>query len=493
MSSEAKAPAVLFNVLITLMYASLAYLAIGVNYTFLPAFGFHDAQRVCLISLQIAAIFSAAYVLAGNQRAAAYSRSKQNEALILILLLCLGISSITSSCTHFGLVEIFNFAALAVLSFSFRNTVILKSSSNTIRIVIITFTLALVLYVFIFTVSYFSALMTSLSMDVDVFFHGFSNRRFFNQIQVWMLPLLTLPLLFKLAGVKGLSRYSPGFSALLCINIVLLIFSSARGASLALLSSLPIILTLIKPIAGRLMLSVAMLAIAAFAAYWVLFIVIPPYFGFTITDMLNIRTDSSGRVDLWRTCLDMIKQSPFFGAGPMAFAAIPNAISVSHPHNSLLQLAAEWGLIATAIVVFFYSKGLLAFWRLCRNQSVPTERRMYRVALLWSFLAASIYSLLCGVIVMPMSQLLGALIIGLMLAEYRAGQIAIGANTLALPVAARRAMAISLLLFGGLYLWLLWPQIEQRLSATPDYMYSLSNQGPRFWQDGGVPLNGGNR
>ncbi len=476
---------------LSIIFFTLVYLVIGSNYSFLPDLGYYDAQRLFLVAIQILAIIILAFSLIFDTKSLNFSCSLFTVVLFIILVLTLIISTAANPNSTLDLTEIFNLLALFVVVLMLAQSSIQLEINNyqVSTLITVAFTLCLGLYAFIFLVSYFSALITSLSLDVEVMFHGFSNRRFFNQIQVWILPILALPLLIKLSGGNYLTRYQPLFSALLCFNIVLLVFSSARGASLALLLSSLIVVLLIKPIALRLLLKLSLLTVAAFALYWLLFIITPPYFGFTITDSIRLRTDSSYRFELWLICLNMMKQSPLFGIGPMGFAAIPNEFSLSHPHNSVLQLAAEWGLIATAIVLFFYTKGLMAFWRLCLDQSVATERRMYRVSLLWSFLAASIYSLFSGVIVMPMSQLLGATIIGLMLAEYRSSKIASPQQVITLVTPIRSVLAIAFLVFAILYAWLIWPQLSMRMGNDPSYISNLTNIGPRFWQEGGIPLS----
>jgi len=466
-------------------------IVIAPNYIIIPGFGYYDGHRLVLLCAQYLAMLSLCVTLYFQPVQSTQEKDSNNKNITLsITLLTLILLSISlAGLPRFALIEGLNFAGLGALALTIglhNNTLLNKRYIS--NITLITFASSLGLYTLIFMVYYFAALSTQLTLDASVMFHGFSNYRFFNQMQVWMLPLLMLPLLIKLSGGNWLARYRLLFSALICINIILLIFSSARGASLALLVSSLIVLLLIKPIALRLLLKLSLLAAVAFALYWLMFVVVPPYFGFTITDSIRLRTDSSYRFELWLICLDMIKQSPLFGMGPMAFAATPNGFGFSHPHNSVLQLAAEWGLIATVIVLFFYTKGLMAFWRLCIDQSVASERRMYRVSLLWSLLAASIYSLFSGVIVMPMSQLLGALIIGLMLAEYRSSKIASPQQVITLTTPIKSVLAIALLVFAGLYAWLLWPQIYMRMADDQSYITNLTNTGPRFWQEGGVAL-----
>ena len=56
-------------------------------------------------------------------------------------------------------------------------------------------------------------------------------------------------------------------------------------------------------------------------------------------------TSDSGRFEYWGFALEQIQSAPVLGVGPMHYAVYPESMG-GHPHNAVLQFAAEWGLIA---------------------------------------------------------------------------------------------------------------------------------------------------
>lgn len=70
-----------------------------------------------------------------------------------------------------------------------------------------------------------------------------------------------------------------------------------------------------------------------------------------------MRFDSSFRSDLWMQALQIIKEHPLLGVGPLHYANFPNAIA-SSPHNFFLQIATEWGIPAFLLLSFLVGQTL---------------------------------------------------------------------------------------------------------------------------------------
>lgn len=70
----------------------------------------------------------------------------------------------------------------------------------------------------------------------------------------------------------------------------------------------------------------------------------------------------SGRFEVWQTAWSHVGEHPWFGIGLMNYRHLPDAIDL-HPHNWLIQLLLETGLVGTAL--FMAMMGLLIhrFWR----------------------------------------------------------------------------------------------------------------------------------
>ncbi len=64
----------------------------------------------------------------------------------------------------------------------------------------------------------------------------------------------------------------------------------------------------------------------------------------------NLNTVTNGRVDIWIGTVKMILKQPFFGYGESQFRGIvpENQNLFNHPHNSLLQICFQWGLVGGA-------------------------------------------------------------------------------------------------------------------------------------------------
>lgn len=476
------------QIIITGLFLATLALAIIVqpSYSPVPHLGIYDSKRAVLIILQTLAVFYLIINCFYGKNPCAWRIKTTHLYWLASVLLFILISTIASSSVNNALIEILNIAGLTLIAGCIAD---ISSKFPAVRLtqsLVIVFSISIGIYLFVFLVGYFAAINTQSSIEKFVLLHGFSNYRFFNQAQAWIIPILAIPLITNVFTTQK-HRYYWVFWSLLCLNVTLLVFFSARGTSLSLLISTVIILMATKDIAKPLILRLTILIAVALAIYWLLFVTIPGLTGFSITDTVNIRVSSSGRWELWLICLDIIKNNPLFGIGPMGLAGVSNSLSISHPHNSVLQLAAEWGIPATGIIVFCYFYMLMTIWRSSQDKSVSQERRVYRLSLTWALLSGSIYSLFSGVIVMPMSQLLGVTIIGLIISEcFPKVQVSHTSNR---KVINNAAVITFTSLFLISYLSLVWPQFTERMKGTQSYTQNLVNIGPRYWQEGGLKAN----
>lgn len=68
----------------------------------------------------------------------------------------------------------------------------------------------------------------------------------------------------------------------------------------------------------------------------------------------------SGRLDVWNSAVAHLLDEPVFGIGIMNFRNLPDAIDM-HPHNWLLQLLLETGVVGTALFVLLMAMVLIRF------------------------------------------------------------------------------------------------------------------------------------
>lgn len=130
----------------------------------------------------------------------------------------------------------------------------------------------------------------------------------------------------------------------------------------------------------------------------------------------RLTTFLSYRDVLASQALEVIAQNPILGIGPMHFADSVSA-GYTHPHQSLLQWGAEWGLVSLAMVVWFVAAALKKLLKLLRQDcDVVQWTNHLRLCLAASILAGLMLSMVDGVFVMPVAQTWFAILLGWLLA-----------------------------------------------------------------------------
>lgn len=313
--------------------------------------------------------------------------------------------------------------------------------------------------------------------------HNFINRRFLNDWQTWLLPLLPA-LLF-----VTISRCRPGLHrsltfAYFALLWALLLYSLGRATLYAQLGCM-----LLMPILfGRsgLRWSAIQLAAALLGLLLLIFAFgMNPFAaaGAPTDRLLNLQP--SGRIQLWTASWQLIREYPLLGAGPMHFAALP-AVVHAHPHNFPLQFAAEWGL--PAALLLFSTLGWLAWKWLTfarirvRDSHCPRWESLLLISLTASMAAAAANSLLAGTAVTPMSQIMLVLIVGLAGALYpKQPPAPAGYATARLAKAWLVATLAAAIWLGGFTSYELTKYIENKLEGTE---FVGGGWSPRFWRQG---------
>ncbi|MCW8890676.1 MAG: O-antigen ligase family protein, partial [Sedimenticola sp.] len=319
--------------------------------------------------------------------------------LCLTTILLLGfISSVQSPAMRHAIGETSLFLLLTIFSLSLGDL-----TRNYQDIVLRSLLSAMITSAFIYEIGFFTSyigiLLNGHSLQLPEPFSGFSNYRFFNQYQIWTLPLVALPLL----------TYTKLFSSLRLLLVllaigwwVLLFASQSRGALLAIGLALVITFIAFRKEAYGFLKTTLLPGITGWLLYLVLFSYIPEL---EPGSRLSQLTEDPGRLELWGRALEMLYENPWFGAGPMHYAYYPNT-SAAHPHNSLLQLAAEWGLPVAIITAGLACWGAIAWvskYRRNANQLNSHLQQHLWIALFCSLIAGLIYSMVSGVIVTPLS------------------------------------------------------------------------------------------
>lgn len=284
--------------------------------------------------------------------------------------------------------------------------------------------------------------------DVHSLVAGFMNVRFFNQLQVMLLPLLCLS--FYIEPLKKYKR-----AAMLAFSVLWLILlqSEARGAVLALVVAAVVVYRFLSAELRKGFIRPIIKAVAFGTLLWLVLIIIIPLFIFD-SPIWQLRTNSSGRIDMWIYILQMIPERIGLGYGPMSFAwadarPLPNA----HPHNALMQFLYEFGVVAFILAT---SWSLITLWSILKrliilgekvgeklgekpseylaknSQScfdigsyIGIEKDTTDIVLAFALCAIWIYAMFDGVIVMPLSQALLVSLLALNCRQYQLRVIAL--------------------------------------------------------------------
>ncbi|MCL1086348.1 O-antigen ligase family protein [Shewanella glacialipiscicola] len=343
--------------------------------------------------------------------------------LSLSLFFVLAIASAFASKHPFwGIVEIANNGLLitAFYLFTISMKAIQRDSLNfAVYVGILLFSiLTLVKYILFLFFSY----ADTQSFDIHGLLSGYVNVRFFNQLQVMVVPLLLLPFFNQhLAKFKRISM------VMIALHWVVLLQTEARGAMISLILALTILLYFVNAEARKKLVLLTLKTILSGIFLWLVFIVIIPYWLINGANF-QIRTSSSGRLDLWLYVLQSISDSPLLGFGPMSFSwaegkPLPNA----HPHNSVMQLLYEYGIISCIVMIGWVMSRV--YYRLrylsqvtCLSQDTTTAT----IPVTYALLSGLVYSLFSGVMVMPFAQLMLVFVIAMQVQDnvfqfYKAG------------------------------------------------------------------------
>ncbi|MCS3416797.1 O-antigen ligase [Pseudomonas sp. BIGb0450] len=318
-------------------------------------------------------------------------------------------------------------------------------------------------------------------LDPDLLLSGFSNKRFYGQFQTFTLPLLALPLL-----ISTTSRTARAMVfALLCAWWLIAIAGGTRGTWLGM--GIAGSMLVFFGASGRRWLAWQLAALACgLLLYWWVFSVLAGYLGLEVSNAAadRLTTSLSGRGPIWWQAWSMIVERPWLGFGPMHFADIANDIA-AHPHQALLQWASEWGVPSALCVIVLVARASWATVGVLRERALslaPVD--LLRLCLFGALVGALTQSMVDGVIVMPVSQLWLALVVGWLMAlhVWRTPPVAPA------PIFYRTWLAASVVAI-GLLVFVATRDVPHLTQRSEHYMkLSDGHLQPRFWVQGVIAL-----
>ena len=326
-------------------------------------------------------------------------------------------------------------------------------------------------------------------------FANFSHLRFFGQFQSWTLPLIVLPLLL----VPRLPRSLKILTLIIAASWWYLLFTSGtRGSMFGLIIAFAAVAIAFGRHALPWFKWQGVAIVAGLLIYITLFFILP---AMTSSDSSTVLKNtvgrelahSTGRFKLWEKAGQMIVNEPFLGVGPSHYGCDLSNHIAAHPHNSILQIAAEWGLPVAILITGITLFSLLRWIQRGRvllstsPQGSNQSRALLYPTLLASLVAAGTHSLFSGVIIMPLSQIMMIIVIGWMIAVYQA------ATDKQKPILStqngfRLALTALVLLSSGILIYATVPDIFHlfELQGAFQSEHPTTRVLPRFWQQGRI-------
>ena len=317
--------------------------------------------------------------------------NKTTRILLIIIVVGAVIANTLSEHPLRSHTDFFYLLSLGLLSVLFS----ISAQSHRVRIYIYLSWISVLLFLSVLT-AFWIRVYYQLDTTIHSIF-GFANARFLNQMQVWLvLPTLYLaithrrkPLLFNFLRLT------------LAMHVAIFMALDARGVTIAVTTGVLLWAWLDKPLRGLILKLLWQSIVFGIILKLVILEPLPAFLVYGEPFSISkIRTDSPGRLALWKESLEIAQ---WWGYGGDGFVCRTSS-AFGHPHNSALLLLVNWGVIPA---ISYLCLLLYTF-----KHVVQSSLRKVKVTGL-SLLTGFAYSLISGVLTMPLSQLLMTLTLGL--------------------------------------------------------------------------------
>ena len=466
----------------------LAFVA-TINFTLPVPLVFYDTQRVVLVFIvSVITVFLGWRVVWDIWLGGRRSRS---GSLLLLLFVALVFLSLFSVYPLIALREslLLILSALSVVALACLFDLTLDDSGVNARQILLAGCLAAFgLYYFQFLVGFITGIVASSSIEREVLIHHFSNIRFVNHLQVLSTPLLVY--LF-MSSSKRIIRVAAFLVA--SIGIAILLFCSARAATGCLLIGFVLAQFLLRFDRAFIRATLSILA-SGVVIFAVVFKLLPSLVFAVEVQEPKINLNSSGRWDLWVEAVSLISENWLLGIGPQHYS-LYSEYAFAHPHNLILQLALDYGVVVTGLLTV----GL--FWfglRVYQMIGVPNKFG-FEKACAWALIAIFGTSLFSGVWVAPMTQLMIVFLSAPLVAVLRfssrqydkqgsasrfekvSSQLAAKTRS---AILFNRLLGIGIIATNCTWVWLVGIEVKQRINApiVAGDKETKMIYAPRFWQ-----------
>ena len=449
-------------------------------------------QTRILELLLLAWITPAAFLYAIDSRPNRASLLRAGSATLL--LLSLGLAS--TMATQYPLAALQDWAHYTLLSIAiiaFANLASMNLQLG-VKIVAAGVVLGISLALARFSIQVILTLSMNVVTPLAQWWSAYSNPRFIAQALVWIIPMLTiLPDLWPTFR----NRPNTSWNVLNGCLWMLLFWTGSRAELLSLALSMALIAILMQRQAISFFMRMSLHASIGCILWLITRIALSKDIAGT-ESLRFARYSSSGRDWLIERSMELAVAHPWLGVGPAHFSVYNQLSSVpsAHPHNLILQIAAEWGLPAATLLLYL-------IWRFIREQfylaqyvpatfdSASNIRSALKVPLLATLFAVIFASMLDGIHVMPLSELIGTPVLGLMLAI----NMSVENQQPQFHLCCKKGLvaALVILCWGILIFSIFWQRdcLTYPIRAERLIGGQIGNDNPRFWVQGRIPLGDG--
>jgi O-antigen ligase len=318
-------------------------------------------------------------------------------------------------------------------------------------------------------------------------FLGFVHPRFLNHLHTWSLPLFAM-------FIVNMPKKFWAYRTLLYIFTgfwwMLVFAADARGTILTSVLSLIIVAVLFRARIKEWLKTYLYTSIAGLLSYLFFFKLIIPEGSRTVLS----RFGDSGRLKMWNHAIDLFKENPILGAGPMHYADISNNFNFAHPHNFYLQILSEWGIISFTLLaglfVYLFSKWI----RTSYKSGLEGYNLNIQAALTASLSAGLMHSFLSGLLHTPLSQIMAAIVFGLAIGFYQMNFIKKKSDNSENNSTFDMRSILTKTVLSGVAIFVLWGTFHSynNLSQSrSDYIEQMDKTRfyPRFWDHGNIGID----
>ncbi|EGM68911.1 O-antigen ligase family protein [Shewanella sp. HN-41] len=372
----------------------------------------YDLKRFLVLGFIWLASLGACFVK--NLELFTFSRATIAVGFIFLIL------AIVSACfglnPFWSMVELVNFGLLAVAFYLFAicarsiNRATLCSSIYAGALLFSIMTLSKYMLFLFFSYA------DSQSFDIHGLLSGYVNVRFFNQLQVMVIPLLLLAFF-----TENLVKFKRVTVAIVAMHWMVLLQTEARGAMLSLIFITVLLWWFVDVNARKRLMLTLLQTLFLGICLWLVFIILIPYW-LMDTTTFQLRTGSSGRLDLWLYVLNAMPESLWLGFGPMSFTwAEGKPLPHAHPHNAMMQLLYEYGVVSAMVCIAWGGSRIYQ-----RLRYVQQTKDLMLIPIVYALLSGLCYSQFSGVVVMPFAQLLLVFLLALQMPSQTRSIVNIG-------------------------------------------------------------------